>query len=157
MIIQPLEFNTWGLRKPFRMIVFLTWLQKRREVIAQLKFGNCKTEWYSFFVTWQRTVVKCNYGDFVGFMNLPLWWRHQMETFSALLALCEGNEPVTGGFPSQRPVTWSFDIFFDLCLNKQLGKHSRRGWFETLSHSLWRQCNVIVSSKAEVLIVRRRY
>ena len=46
------------------------------------------------------------------------WWRHQMETFSALLALCEGNPPVTGGFPSQRPVTRSFDLFFDLRLNK---------------------------------------
>ena len=33
------------------------------------------------------------------------WWRHQMETFSALLALCAGNSPVTGGFPAQRPVT----------------------------------------------------
>ena len=28
-----------------------------------------------------------------------------METFSALLALCEGKPPITGGFPSQRPVT----------------------------------------------------
>ena len=44
------------------------------------------------------------------------WWRHQMETFSALLALCAGNSPVTGEFPSQRPVTWSFDVFFDLSL-----------------------------------------
>ena len=43
-----------------------------------------------------------------------------METFSTLLALCVGNSPVTGEFPSQRPVTWSFDIFFDLGLNKQL-------------------------------------
>ena len=34
-----------------------------------------------------------------------------METFSALLALCEGNPKVTGGFPSQRPVTWSFDVY----------------------------------------------
>ena len=37
-----------------------------------------------------------------------------MTTFSALLALCEGNPPVTGGFSSQRPVTWSFDVLFDL-------------------------------------------
>ena len=44
------------------------------------------------------------------------WWRHQMETFSALLALCAGNSPVTGEFPSQRPVTRSFDVFFDLRL-----------------------------------------
>ena len=36
------------------------------------------------------------------------WWRHQMETFSALLAICAGNSPVTGEFPAQRPVTQSF-------------------------------------------------
>ena len=36
------------------------------------------------------------------------------NTFSALLALCVGNSPVTGEFPSQRPVTRSFDVFFDL-------------------------------------------
>ena len=42
------------------------------------------------------------------------WWRHQMETFSALLAFCVGNSPVTGEFPAQRPVTWSFVVFFDL-------------------------------------------
>ena len=45
-------------------------------------------------------------------------WRHQMETFSALLALCEGNSPAPGEFPSQKPVTLHFDIFFDLRLNK---------------------------------------
>ena len=45
-----------------------------------------------------------------------------MEIFSELLALCEGNPPVTGGFPSQRPVTWSFDIIFDLRLSKPLSK-----------------------------------
>ena len=43
-----------------------------------------------------------------------IWWRHQMETFSALLAFCVGNSPVTGEFPTQRPVTRSFDAFFDL-------------------------------------------
>ena len=43
-----------------------------------------------------------------------------MEVFSALLALCEGNSPVTGESPSQRPVTQSFDVFFDLRPNKWL-------------------------------------
>ena len=37
--------------------------------------------------------------------------RHQMETFSALRALCAGNSPVTGEFSSQRPETRSFDFF----------------------------------------------
>ena len=55
------------------------------------------------------------------------WWRNQMETFSALLALCVGNSPVTGEFPLQRPVTQSFRVFFDLRLNKRLSIQSRRG------------------------------
>ena len=42
-----------------------------------------------------------------------------METSSALLALCVGNSPVPVEFPSQRPVTWTFGVFFDLHLNKR--------------------------------------
>ena len=64
-----------------------------------------------------------------------------METYSALLALCEGNSPVTGEFPTKRPVTRSFDIFFGLRLNKRLSKQLWRRWFETPSRSLWRHCN----------------
>ena len=45
------------------------------------------------------------------------WWRHQMETFSALLAFCAGNSPVTGEFFSQTPMKRSFDVFFDLHQN----------------------------------------
>ena len=55
-----------------------------------------------------------------------------METFSTLLAICE------------RPVTQSFDVFFDLCLNKRLSKQSWGWWFETLSHPFWRQRNAIL-------------
>ena len=71
------------------------------------------------------------------------WWRHQMETFSALLAICAGNSPVPGEFPTQRPVTRSFDVFFDLRPNKWLSKQSWGWWFETLSCSLWRHRNVL--------------
>ena len=39
-----------------------------------------------------------------------------MEIYSALLAFCAGNSPVTGEFPAQRPMTRSFDVFFDLRL-----------------------------------------
>ena len=67
------------------------------------------------------------------------WRRHQMETLYALLALCAGNSPVTGEFPAQRPVTQSFDVFFDLRLNKRLSKQSWGWWFETPLRSLWRQ------------------
>ena len=48
-----------------------------------------------------------------------------------------------GKFPTQRPVTRSFDVFFDLRLNKRLSKQPWGWWFETLSWSLWRHCNDI--------------
>ena len=64
-----------------------------------------------------------------------------METFSMLLAICAGNSPGTGEFPAQRPVTQSFDVFFDLRLNKRLSKQSWGWWFETPSRPLWRHRN----------------
>ena len=64
-----------------------------------------------------------------------IWWRHQMETFSALLALCAGNSPVTGEFAAQRSVTRSFDGFFDLRLNKRLRKQSWGWWLERPSRA----------------------
>ena len=48
--------------------------------------------------------------DVIKWKHLPRYW----------MALCAGNSPVTGEFPSQRPVTRSFDVFFDLRLNKGL-------------------------------------
>ena len=59
-----------------------------------------------------------------------------METFSALLAICAGNSPVPDEFSTQRPVTRSFDVFFDLRLNKQLSKQQWGWWFETPSRHI---------------------
>ena len=58
-----------------------------------------------------------------------------------LLATCAGNSPVPGEFLAQRPVTRSFDVFFDLRLDKRLRKQSWGWWFETLLHPLWRHGN----------------
>ena len=71
--------------------------------------------------------VPSRHGNTMGhiLVDFTARWRHQMQMFSALLDLCEGNPPVTGGFPSQRSVTQSFDVFFDLRINKQLSKQSR--------------------------------
>ena len=60
---------------------------------------------------------------------------------------CAGNSPVTGEFPLDRPLTRSFDVFFDLRLNKRLSKQSRRRWFETPLRSLWRHSNVVPNSE----------
>ena len=82
-------------------------------------------------VFYMNKVVRCS------------WWRHQMETFSALLVLCAGNSPITGEFLAQKPVTRTFDVFFDLRLNIRLSKQSWGWWFEMPSCSLWHHCNVM--------------
>ena len=89
----------------------------------------------------REIVVQFTPGICAWFM-LCSWWRHQMETFSSLLAICAGNSPFPGEFPTQRPVTQNFGVFFDLRPNKRLSKQSRGWWFETQSCTLWRHCNV---------------
>ena len=78
---------------------------------------------------------------FAGTIPHSAWWRHQMEAFSALLAICAGNSPVPGEFPAQRPVTRNFDVFFDLRPNKRLSKQPWGWWFETPTGSSWRHYN----------------
>ena len=63
------------------------------------------------------------------------------EYFLHNMVLCERNPPVTGGFPSQRPVKRSLIIFFDVRLNKRLSKQPRRRWFEPPWRLLWHHCN----------------
>ena len=105
-------------------------LQQRHIRGNTSNFTRQPTDWsHDFF---KHTGKKTSYHS---------WWRHQMETFSALLAICAGNSPVTGEFPAQRPVTRSFDVF--LRLNQRLSKQSWGWWFETPSRPLWRHCNVV--------------
>ena len=80
----------------------------------------CLTNPYKEYLIWLNFSTEIT-------MHLHTWsyrirWRHQMETFSALLARCARNCPVTGEFSSQRPVTRSFDVFFDLPMTKRLSK-----------------------------------
>ena len=92
---------------------------------------------------WNLYNLKTKYLQSKNSILFDSWWRHRIETFPALLALCAGNSPVTGHgeFLSQRPVTRSFDVFFDLGLNKRLSKQSKGWWFETPLCSLWRLRN----------------
>ena len=111
------------------------------------------TIWYQNFCNHDvKSGSKTSY-HIVNWGCMKSWWRHQMETFSALLALCAGNSPVIGEFPSQRPVTRSFDILFDLRLNKRLSKQLWGWWFGTPSRSLWRHGNVRRKSQYEYMYI----
>ena len=117
------------LTQPWKILV------KLPAIWPQLKAKQCET------CTWLSVLqVKQYFG--ASFIE-NTWWRHQMETFSALLAICAGNSPVPGEFPAQRPVTRSFALFFDLRLNQRLRKQSRGWCFETIPRPLWRHCNDI--------------
>ena len=117
------------------LLVFSVWAMSyfggNTNIINQLQYAT----WRIQFPKVVRLVYYTRY--------ITLWWRHQMETFSALLALCAGNSLVTGEFPTQRPVTRSFDVFFYLRLNKRLSKQSWGWGFETPSRPLWRHCNLL--------------
>ena len=95
--------------------------------------------------------------DFMACLGFSSWRRHEMETFSALLALCAGNSPVPGEFPIQRPVTQSFNVFYDLHLNKRLSKQSWGWWFETLSRPFWRHCYANACPWFSFISFRRRH
>ena len=105
--------------------------------IASVKnLSNKQLSWWCFETPWRSCDVPVILCYFVLFVLCT-----QMETFSALLALCEGNSLVTGEFPSQRPVTRSFDVFYNLRLNKRFSKQSWGWWFERPSRPLWCHCN----------------
>ena len=68
------------------------------------------------------------------------------DIFRVTDPLC-GKSSVTDEFPTQRPVTRSFGVFFDLRLNKRLSKRPRGWWFETPSWPLWRHDNAVTEIK----------
>ena len=84
----------------FKWIVFLT-----------IIYWNIRQYCFRWFVFQQVTINHMNDIIISWHISDALRWRHQMESFSALLALYAGNSPV---IPAQRPVTRSFDVFFDL-------------------------------------------
>ena len=72
--------------------------------------------------------VESNKNDVIKLKHFPRHW-----FFVRRIHRWPVNSPLKG--------QWSFDVFFDLRLNKRLSKQSRHRWFETPSHPLWRHCN----------------
>ena len=133
-----------GVRKPCHHFSCIVWISP--EVLS------IKPQWTKFNGIWikvqtisgGKVYLKISSPKYQPFWPglICSWWRHQIETFSALLAICVGNSPVTGEFPTQRPVTRSFDVLFDLRQNKRLSKQWEGWWFATPSCPLWCYCNV---------------
>ena len=125
---------SWLIRWPGRYLSNMVMMQENLPVLFQNKNApDGEIDKWTFNHPHKGLIGRGNYNMMTS----------SMEIFSALLALCAGNSAVTGEFPSQRPVTRSFDVFFDLRWNKRLSKQSRRRGFETPSHSLWCHCNEI--------------
>ena len=85
----------------------------------------------SAYRRWIDRTESCNM--YQGYHDDVIKWKHFPHNWAF----------VRGEFPAQTPVTRSFDIFFDLRLNKRLSKQSWGWGFETLSRPLWRHCNDI--------------
>ena len=106
--------------------------------IKHIKTVNCVHN--SWYVVYNQLKMKWP-------LSFISWWRHKMETFSALLAFCMGNSLVTGEFPAQRRVTWSFDVFFFLSAPESTVEQTMETlliWGATvLPRSLWRHSNAL--------------
>ena len=67
----------------------------------QALYGQCRV--FNDLMVKRRGKCICSYGivlaRWIGIWRVNSWWRHQMETFSAWLALCAGNSPVPVNSP----------------------------------------------------------
>ena len=80
-----------------------------------------------FMWIWSEIIVSTTgfvHDDVIKWKHFPRYWPF--------------GRGISGEFPAQRPVTRSFDVFFDLRPNKRLSKHWWGWWFETPPWSLWR-------------------
>ena len=161
------NWMTWGI-VVISTVVVLWWRRVSLELFDFMQVTIMQTEWFICICLQSTIFIESKFNITTGqgwlvwiqdkiengaidrpcifnivcfnYKRIYAWWRHQMETFSMLMAIWVGNSPmgnspVTGEFFSQRPVTRSFDVLFDLRLDGRLSKWSRRRWLETLSRS----------------------
>ena len=107
---------------------------------SSIPWMQCCSKWASWKFRCE-TVFCLSWWSILIFHDDVIKWKH----FPRYWPFIAGNSPVTGEFPSQRPVTRSFDVLFDARLNKLLSKQSWGWWLETSSGPLWRHCNAKIS------------
>ena len=107
---------------------------------------HSKGDWIGLsWVCYGLVLVNSRYGKLVNFLSLYIyihatWWHHHMETFSTLLALCEGNPLAIGRFPLQKASNAGFDIFYVSIKTAEQAVELPM-IFETSTRPLWRHCN----------------
>ena len=119
--------------------LFICWKSGTGDLLVLMLFVVQCTDYKYNFVTLtltEQSCIKCVKTQAIFIMKSSNGY-----ISAALLTLCAGNLPVTGELTSKRPETRSFDVFFDVLLNKRQNKQSRCWWFETHWYSLWRHCN----------------
>ena len=135
-----------GLISPTRHVV---WIETHTKKINKC-IRNCHLQNIVRLVQALMCYALIGYRPVVLFCLFFLSWALQRQKH--MMTSSNGNNfrvtgpmwehpPVTGGFPTQRPVTRGNKVFFHLRLSKRLSEQSRRRWFEMPSRSLWRRCN----------------
>ena len=107
--------------------------RKFRILIPLISFYEAMWKWTIYTSRWVGIPMRFteqNHDDVIKWKHFPRYWPFVRGIH---------RSPVNS--PTQRPVTWSFDVFFDLRPNKRLSKQSWGWWFETPSHPLWRHRN----------------
>ena len=108
--ISFLIYCTWGAERfahSAERCISVHWDQDKVSIYGWARFQSMRET--SSVMNWE--IAWPYYKGDLYASALP-WWRHQMETFSALLAICAGNSPVTGEFPSQSQ--WRGALMFSL-------------------------------------------
>ena len=161
VVIWALFFRMWVYRYTWPFIIMYNYAMWGKHVMS---YVHGYTIIARFLTAWphngERITTPCHGNAFRTSDPLSFFCRQSeyMMTssngniFRITGPLC-GEFTGPGEFPAQRPVTQSFDVFFDLRLNKQLSKQPWGWWFETPSWSLWRQCNVAGDLRSSAYMV----
>ena len=106
---------------------------------------KCKIWSHQFIIIWMITTKNCPWIWIMMETSAVTWTPHEdvikWKHFPRYWPF--GNSQVASEFPTQRQVTRSSDVFFDMRPNKRLSKQSWGWWFETSSRPLWRHCNAL--------------
>ena len=111
--------------------------------VCPMKYAQCSVFPFALLGLYQQFIVD-SWDTFalICYTGMLHWhWENHMHDDVIRWKHFPRNWPFVRGIHRPGPVTRSFDVFFDLRLNKRLNKQPWGWWFETPSWLLWRHCN----------------